>query len=100
MQEEKIVKFNHALASKKVARLLHVLMCVAKGNGRKVGTLEIEVYLAEKGINVELRTIQRDLNFLFDAFDLIKKDNCSPQGWYYEKSEDGQLIASLLKEVA
>ena len=100
MQEEKIVKFNHALASKKVARLLHVLMCVAKGNGRKVGTVEIKTYLVEKGICVDLRTIQRDLNMIEASFEHIKKDNCSPQGWYYEKSDDGQLIALLLKEVA
>lgn len=100
MQEQKTVKFNTTFASKKLARLLHVLMCVAKGNGRKVGTFEIKKYLAEKGIDVDLRTIQRDLNLIFDVFEYIKKDNCSPQGWYFEKSEDGQLITSLLKEAA
>lgn len=100
MQKEKVVKQGGVSASKKLSRLLDVLEYIAKQNGRKVGTLEIQGFLASKGICLDVRTIQRDLNLLQDHFCRIKGDDCSPQGWFFAKDEESQLVANLLKEVA
>lgn len=98
MQKTKTVK--NAAPSKKLARMLKILSYVAKQNGRKVGTFEIQDFLKEKGIVSDIRTIQRDLNLLEDHFCGIKGDDCNPQGWFFAKDEESQLIAELLKEVA
>lgn len=98
MQKTKTVK--NAAPSKKLARMLKILSYLAKQNGRKVGTFEIQANLAGLGIVIDIRTIQRDLNLLQDHFCNIKGDNCNPQGWFFAKDEDSQLVASLLKEVA
>lgn len=42
MQKEKVVKQGGVSASKKLSRLLDVLEYIAKQNGRKVGTFEIQ----------------------------------------------------------
>lgn len=98
MQKTKTVK--NAAPSKKLGRMLKILAYIAKQNGRKVGTFEIQANLASLGIVIDIRTIQRDLNLLEDHFCGIKGDDCSPQGWFFAKDEESQLVASLLKEVA
>ena len=98
MQKAKTVK--NAAPSKKLSRMLKILAYVAKQNGRKVGTFEIQDYLKERGIFSDIRTIQRDLNLLKNHFCGIKGDDCSPQGWFFAKDEESQFVAELLKEVA
>jgi predicted DNA-binding transcriptional regulator YafY len=100
MQKEKVVKQGGVSASKKLSRLLDVLEYIAKQNGRKVGTFEIQGFLASKGIASDIRTIQRDLNLLQDHFCRLQSDDCNPQGWFFGKDESSQFIAELLKEVA
>ena len=101
MQKEKVVKTKHGCsASKKLSRLLDVLEYIAKQNGRKVGTFEIQSFLASKGIASDIRTIQRDLNLLQDHFCRLQSDKCSPQGWFFAKDKESQFVAELLKEVA
>ena len=99
MQKEKTVK-KSGMPSKKFGRMLKILSYVAKQNGRKVGTFEIQAFLKGQGIVSDIRTIQRDLNLLEDHFCGIKGDDCSPQGWFFAKDEESQFIAELLKEVA
>jgi len=81
MQKEKVVKQGGVSASKKLSRLLDVLEYIAKQNGRKVGTFEIQGFLASTGIASDIRTIQRDLNLLQDHFCRLQSDKCRPQGW-------------------
>lgn len=99
MQKEKVVN-RSSMSSKKLARLLTVLSYVAKQNGRKVGTFEIQGFLASKGICLDARTIQRDLNLLKNHHCRLQSDKCSPQGWFFAKDKESQFIAELLKEVA
>jgi predicted DNA-binding transcriptional regulator YafY len=99
MQKEKTVK-KSGMASKKLSRMFKILAYVAKQNGRKVGTFEIQDFLKEQEIVSDIRTIQRDLNLLQDHFCGIQGDDCNPQGWFFAKDEESQLMASLLKEVA
>ena len=100
MQKEKVVKQGGVSASKKLSRLLDVLEYIAKQNGRKVGTFEIQGFLASKGICLGVRTIQRDLNLLKNHHCRLQSDDCSPQGWFFAKDKESQFIAELLKEVA
>ena len=97
MQKAKTVNNS---ASKKLGRMLKILAYIAKQNGRKVGTFEIQAFLKERGIFSDIRTIQRDLNLLQDHFCGIQGDDCNPQGWFFAKDEESQLVAELLKEVA
>lgn len=99
MQKEKTVK-KSGMPSKKLARMFKILAYIAKQNGRKVGTFEIQDFLKEQDIVSDIRTIQRDLNLLQDHFCNIKGDGCNPQGWFFAKDEESQLVAGLLKEVA
>ena len=100
MQKEKVVKQGGVSASKKLSRLLDVLEYIAKQNGRKVGTFEIQGFLASKGICLDVRTIQRDLNLLKNHHCRLQSDDCSPQGWFFAKDKESQFVAELLKEVA
>jgi len=100
MQKEKVVKQGGVSASKKLSRLLDVLEYIAKQNGRKVGTFEIQGFLADKGIASDIRTIQRDLNLLQNHHCRLQSDDCSPQGWFFAKDKSSQFVAELLKEVA
>ena len=99
MQKEKVVN-RSSMPSEKLARLLTVLSYVAKQNGRKVGTFEIQGFLASTGIASDIRTIQRDLNLLQDHFCRLQSDKCRPQGWLFAKDKESQFVAELLKEVA
>jgi len=94
MQKEKVVN------GRKNIRPTKILVYIAQANGRKVGTIELKQFLDSQGFDVGIRTIQRDLNLLQEHFCNIKGDNCSPQGWYFSKNKDSQLVANLLKEAA
>lgn len=94
MQKEKVVN------GRKNIRPTKILVYIAQANGRKVGTIELKQFLDSQGFDVDIRTIQRDLNLLKNHFCGIKGDDCSPQGWFFAKDEESQLVASLLKEVA
>lgn len=51
---------------------------------RRIDTASIHKQLAQHGIYVSLRTIQRDLNDLSRIFPLAS-DQSKPQGWWFEK---------------
>jgi len=94
MQKEKVVN------SRKNIRPTKILVYIAKANGRRIGTSELKVFLDCEGFDVDVRTIQRDLNLLEKNFSFLQKDNNKPQGWFITKDELKQLTDSLLKEVA
>ena len=99
MQKEKVVKQDKTKGFT-AARILYEAAYIASQNGRRVGTFEIQSHLEALGINVDIRTVQRDLKILSKHFVHLKSDNCSPQGFYFAKDKESQFIAELLKEVA
>lgn len=50
-----------------------------------VGTIDLQRGLQREGIDVTLRTIQRDLNALSGSFPL-ESNNLNPQGWRWKKT--------------
>ena len=66
--------------SKILARLLMMLKAIKNTKGR-AGTKEISDFLKANGIDVSLRTIQRDLRVMRDFGVPIEGDDCKPQGW-------------------
>jgi predicted DNA-binding transcriptional regulator YafY len=56
---------------------------------RRQDASTIHTHLANQGIQVTLRTVQRDLNSLAQAFPLVY-DECKPQGWCWRQGA-GQL---------
>ena len=61
-------------------RLLTILNAIKNTKGR-AGTKEISDFLKANGIDVSLRTIQRDLRVMRDFGVPIEGDDCKPQGW-------------------
>ena len=53
---------------------------------RKVSTAELQQALATAGMDVKLRTIQRDMEYLSSQFGLQCDDRDKPYGWYWLKT--------------
>jgi predicted DNA-binding transcriptional regulator YafY len=62
----------------------HWLILQRIQRGRWTGTDELQHALQHEGIDVSLRTIQRDLNALVEKFPL-ESNGFSPQGWRWKK---------------
>lgn len=80
----------------KLKRILMIL-CAIKDNKGRAGTREIKCFLKENGIEISLRTIQRDL-WLMQRLGLpVFGDNCSPQGWRIDTKNPLAEVVELLE---
>lgn len=52
-------------------------------NGKWIGTRELQQQLAREGIDISLRTVQRDLNQIAQRFP-IENNGATPQGWRWK----------------
>ncbi|MEB3752930.1 WYL domain-containing protein [Acinetobacter sp. MD2(2019)] len=69
------------------------------GTGKWTGTRFIQESLAREGINVSLRTIQRDLNQLAQRF-LIENNKETPQGWRWKSDAPIQSLPHMTSSQA
>ena len=67
----------------KLHRLLLILQALPYAP-RKITTSDIQRFLSAAGHDVSLRSVQRDLDHLSEAF-AITSDNARPAGWYWSK---------------
>lgn len=69
----------------KLLRHLILVRCIPH-RPYKMSARQLQVKLAEQGIRVSLRTLQRDLEEMvgMGLFDLTSDDRCKPYGWCFE----------------
>lgn len=63
-------------------------------NGKWIGTRELQTDLQKEGIDVSLRTIQRDLNQLAERFPIESNQN-NPQGWRWQHNAPIQSLPHM-----
>lgn len=78
-------------------RQWHILsrLCV----GKWMGTRELQEILLREGIDVSLRTIQRDLNQISQRF-LIENNGTTPQGWRWRSDAPIQSLPHMTSSQA
>lgn len=69
------------------------------GTGKWTGTRHIQESLLREGIDVSLRTIQRDLNQLAQRF-LIESNKETPQGWRWKSDAPIQTLPHMTSSQA
>lgn len=67
-------------------RLIDILSLVSDSTGRKIGTVEIQKQLEANGVNVSLRTVQRDLRLMQRIGLPICVDEHQPMGAKIDKN--------------
>lgn len=70
--------------AKTIKRHWHIIWYLSSGH--YVSTTNIREHLADLGIDVELRTIQRDLSILKEHFPLECRKDSVPHSWRWQKS--------------
>ena len=68
--------------------------------GQRTGTEELRRHLESEGLQVGLRTIQRDLTQLAELFPALKSDGSKPAGWYWEADAEVVDIPGLSPSMA
>ena len=63
-------------------------------NGKWIGTRDLQEQLAREGIEVSLRTVQRDLNQIAQKFP-IENNGAIPQGWRWKSDAPIQSIPHM-----
>lgn len=63
-------------------------------NGKWIGTRELQEQLQREGIDISLRTIQRDLNQIAERFP-IENNGATPQGWRWKTDAPIQSIPHM-----
>ena len=71
-----------------------MLQCIPR-EPRKIDASSIQDVLDEQGLNISLRTIQRDLIELSRVFPLLSDDRTKPFGWSWQRNAD---IYDLLQQ--
>lgn len=66
---------------------------------RWIGTTELQQILQREGIDINLRTIQRDLNTLADHFPL-ENNGLSPQGWRWKTDAPAMQLPHMTSSQA
>ena len=69
------------------------------GTGRWLGTREIQETLQREGIDISLRTIQRDLNQISQRFP-IENNKAVPQGWRWQSDAPIQSLPHMTSSQA
>lgn len=64
------------------------------------GTAEIKKMLKEQGFDVDVRTIQRDLNSLSKLFDIENDGSTDKLGWRWKKDAEQLLLPDMSPSVA
>jgi len=76
-------------------RLMMILSFLSQSTGRKIGTHEIQQWLAEQNVNIGIRTIQRDLRMMQEIGLPVKVDNHQPMG--AKINPQNEWLINLLK---
>lgn len=63
-------------------------------NGKWIGTRELQEQLALEGIDISLRTVQRDLNQIAQRFP-IENNGATPQGWRWKTDAPIQSLPHM-----
>lgn len=63
-------------------------------NGKWIGTRELQEQLAREGIEISLRTVQRDLNQIAQRFP-IENNGAIPQGWRWKSDAPIQSLPHM-----
>lgn len=63
-------------------------------NGKWIGTRELQEQLAREGIEISLRTVQRDLNQIAERFP-IENNGATPQGWRWKSDAPLQSLPHM-----
>ncbi len=63
-------------------------------NGKWIGTRDLQEQLQREGIDISLRTIQRDLNQIAERFP-IENNGATPQGWRWKTDAPIQSIPHM-----
>lgn len=63
-------------------------------NGKWMGTRELQQQLAREGIDISLRTVQRDLNQIAERFP-IENNGATPQGWRWKSDAPIQSLPNM-----
>ncbi|MFC3902592.1 Predicted DNA-binding transcriptional regulator YafY, contains an HTH and WYL domains [Acinetobacter marinus] len=63
-------------------------------NGKWIGTRDLQEQLQREGIDISLRTIQRDLNQIAERFP-IENNGATPQGWRWKSDAPIQSIPHM-----
>ena len=63
-------------------------------NGKWIGTRELQEQLAREGIDISLRTVQRDLNQIAQRFP-IENNGATPQGWRWKSDAPIQSLPHM-----
>ena len=63
-------------------------------NGKWIGTRELQEQLQREGIDISLRTIQRELNQIAERFPIENK-GATPQGWRWKSDAPIQSIPHM-----
>lgn len=69
-----------------IKRQLHIIRYLMESN--YVSTLDIQSYLKSKGIDAQIRTIQRDLNLLNEIVPLEVRTDDKPYSWRWRRLEN------------
>ncbi len=72
-----------------IKRLLHIIQFLLDSN--YVSTTDIQVYLTEQGIDVPIRTIQRDMVMLEDIIPLESRKEDKPYSWRWQRLQSANI---------
>ncbi|MCB1657781.1 MAG: hypothetical protein KDI39_06085 [Pseudomonadales bacterium] len=75
--------------AKSLKRQWHIVRYLLKGI--YVSSTEVKAHLAELGIEVDIRTIQRDLKTLQVVFPLECRQDSMPHSWRWQRAEDTNI---------
>ncbi|WP_413698833.1 hypothetical protein ACLKMH_14710 [Psychromonas sp. KJ10-10] len=81
------------------ARRIEILKLIGLHNQKK-GLKEIYMSLKNEGIEVDIRTIQRDMKSLSTMFDIENDGNKDKPGWSWKKESKGLTLPTISPSVA
>lgn len=77
-------------------RVLLELTAIKNNKGR-AGTKEIRDFLKEHGVEISLRTVQRDLWLMQELGLPVYSDDCSPKGWRIDANNPLSDVVGFLE---
>ena len=80
-----------------VIKRFFVMVLIIKNSKNRISVLDINRQLKTKGINISLRTTQRDLQSMQELGIPVYSDDCNPQGWRVDTKNPLAEVVELLE---
>jgi len=91
--------FKEGIMSQSFNRKMQTLKSIGFNTNKK-GVKQIHSELVGEGFNIDIRTLQRDINSLSKSFDIDNDGNKDQPGWFWKKNADTLSFPGMQPSVA